>query len=210
MLGPGSILNDKNWTPLLNDSYILGGVHGEHEFHLAEDSANAYPSRSRAVAPKEQWQSYFRTHTDAVWDTTRQVPRILARELIGLKTFGYRPQFFQEQLSFGARQSDGATFRIPGRACCSRDHQQESDNRPGDAFTVSIRERSGVKRFMTPRLTAPTRSGVEMRPTLPRILVFPFSSTLTSGPREILAMKPVLRRLRKQLVVHADVEPSGA
>ena len=112
MLGPGSILNDKNWTPLLNDSYILGGVHGEHEFHLAEDSANAYlESLPGQLTPKEQWQSYFRTHTDAVWDTTRQVPRILARELIGLKTFGYRPQFFQEQLSFGARQSDGATFK---------------------------------------------------------------------------------------------------
>ena len=41
VLGTGSILNDKNWTPLLNDCYILGGVHGEHEFHVAQDSANA-------------------------------------------------------------------------------------------------------------------------------------------------------------------------
>ena len=63
------------------------------------------------MAPKERWQSYFRAHQDAVWDTTRQVPRILARELIGLKTFGYRPQFFLQQLSFSASQSDGATFK---------------------------------------------------------------------------------------------------
>jgi hypothetical protein len=28
VLGSGSILNDKNWSPLLNDCYILGGVHG--------------------------------------------------------------------------------------------------------------------------------------------------------------------------------------
>jgi hypothetical protein len=39
------------------------------------------------------------------------VPRILARELIGLQTFGYRPHFFNEQLSFGAKRSDNATFK---------------------------------------------------------------------------------------------------
>ena len=112
VLGPGSILNDKNWTPLLNDCYILGGAHGEHEFHLAEDSAHAYfESLGGRLTPTEGWQSYFRTHPDAVWDTTRQVPRILARELIGLKTFGYRPQFFLEQLSFSAGQSDSGTFK---------------------------------------------------------------------------------------------------
>ena len=112
VLGPGSILNDRNWTPLLNDCYILGGVHGEHEFHLAEDSANAYfESLAGQLTPKDKWRSYFSAHPDAVWDTTRQVPRILARELIGLKTFGYRPQFFPEQLSFSTTQSDGATFK---------------------------------------------------------------------------------------------------
>ena len=63
------------------------------------------------MTPVEKWQSYFRANQDAVWDSTRQVPRILARELIGLKTFGYRPQFFLEQLSFSATQSDGATFK---------------------------------------------------------------------------------------------------
>jgi hypothetical protein len=112
VLGPGSILNDKNWTPLLNDCYILGGVHGEHEFHLAEDSANAYfESLGGQLTATEKWQSYFRTYPNAVWDTTRQVPRILARELIGLKTFGYRPRFFAEQLSFSAGEPDGATFK---------------------------------------------------------------------------------------------------
>jgi hypothetical protein len=112
VLGPGSILNDQNWTPLLNDSYILGGVHGEHDFHLAEDSANAYfESLGGQLAPQDKWRSYFRTHPDTLWDTTRRVPRILARELIGLKTFGYRPRFFLQQLSFSATQSDGATFK---------------------------------------------------------------------------------------------------
>jgi hypothetical protein len=112
VLGSGSILNDKNWTPLLNDCYILGGVHGEHEFHFAEDTANAhFESLGGQLTAMEKWQSYFRTYPAAVWDSTRQVPRILARELIGLKTFGYRPQFFQQQLSFGATHSDGATFK---------------------------------------------------------------------------------------------------
>jgi len=112
VLGPGSILNDKNWTPLLNDCYVLGGVHGDHEFHLAEDSANAYfESLGGHLTPKDTWRSYFRAHPEVVWDPTRQVPRILARELIGLKTFGYRPQFFMEQLSFGPTRSDGATFK---------------------------------------------------------------------------------------------------
>jgi hypothetical protein len=27
VVGSGSILNDKKWSPLLNDSFILGGVH---------------------------------------------------------------------------------------------------------------------------------------------------------------------------------------
>ena len=112
VLGPGSILNDKNWTPLLNDCYILGGVHGEHEFHLAEDSADAYfESLGGQLPPQDKWRSYFSTHPDIIWDTTRQVPRILARELIGLKTFGYRAQFFLEQLSFRPTPSDGATFK---------------------------------------------------------------------------------------------------
>ncbi len=111
VLGAGSILNDKNWTPLLNDCYILGGVHGEHEFHVAEDSANAYfESLEGPSTAMEKWQSYFSAHSDIVWDATRQVPRILARELIGLKTFGYRPQFFTEQLSFSPGQPGDATF----------------------------------------------------------------------------------------------------
>ena len=42
VLGSGSILNDRNWTPLLNDSFILGGVHGNREFHFAEDDAGKY------------------------------------------------------------------------------------------------------------------------------------------------------------------------
>ena len=110
VVGQGSILNDKNWTPLLNDCYILGGVHGGHEFHLAEDAANAhFESLGGQLSPTEKWKSYFRTH-DPIWNEKLNVPRILARELVGLKTFGYRAHFFDEQLSFGAQPSDNATF----------------------------------------------------------------------------------------------------
>ena len=111
VLGPGSILNDRNWTPLLNDCYILGGVHGDHEFHFAEEAANAhFESLSAQLNPAEKWQSYLKTH-DPFWNVELNVPRILTRELIGLQTFGYRPRFFNEQLSFGAGQSENATFK---------------------------------------------------------------------------------------------------
>jgi hypothetical protein len=90
---------------------ILGGVHGGHEFHFAEETANAhFASLSGPLNPAEKWQSYFRTH-DSFWNAELNVPRILAREVIGLQTFGYRPHLFNEQLSFGARQSDNAPSR---------------------------------------------------------------------------------------------------
>ena len=37
VLGTGSILNDQLWSPLMNDAFILAGVHGEQEFHWAEE-----------------------------------------------------------------------------------------------------------------------------------------------------------------------------
>jgi hypothetical protein len=119
VLGSGSILNDKNWTPLLNDSFILGGVHGNREFHLAEDDAGKYfdflavrDKFERTPKPqdaKDKWMGFFRAHPELLW-AKPGVPRILARELIGLKTFGYRPAFFTQQLSFYSDQAANANF----------------------------------------------------------------------------------------------------
>jgi hypothetical protein len=109
VLGSGSILNDKNWTPLLNDSFILGGVHGRHEFHFAEEEAGRYfdflavrdklERNPKALNAREKWMGFFRAHPEIFW-AKPGVPRILARELIGLRTFGYRPEFSEQQLSF--------------------------------------------------------------------------------------------------------------
>ena len=120
VLGPGSILSDKNWTPLLNDSFILGGVHARHEFHLAEDAANGYfeflDRRATFERDKqtpnatEKWMGFFRAHPEMLWSKNPWAPRILARELIGLKAFGYHPAFSLQQLSFYADQPGNANF----------------------------------------------------------------------------------------------------
>lgn len=117
VLGQGSVLNDQNWTPLLNDAFIMGGIHAQHEFHIAEDSLEQYVRfvDARAVFEKQKapsksaaelWQGYFTQHPESLW--MNGAPRVLARELIGLKTFGYRPQFFPQQLSFACADPDRA------------------------------------------------------------------------------------------------------
>jgi len=109
VLGSGSILNDKDWSPLLNDCYILGGVHGGHEFHLAEDNVHAHfiALDRRASSPggkplttSQKWLDYFRANPGTFWDDKIGVPRILAREMVGLKAFGYRAKLLPQQLSF--------------------------------------------------------------------------------------------------------------
>ena len=35
--GPGSILSDRLWTPLMNDAWLLGGVHRQQSFHLVTE-----------------------------------------------------------------------------------------------------------------------------------------------------------------------------
>ena len=41
-IGQGSILSDQNWSPLLNDSLILGGIHRGREFHFLDDRLAKY------------------------------------------------------------------------------------------------------------------------------------------------------------------------
>jgi hypothetical protein len=121
VMGTGSILSDKTWTPLLNDAFILGGVHAGHEFHLAEDAAQHYfefrqtralfEKKKDAADAKEQWTGFFRAHPEMLWDKKVGAPRVLARELIGLKTFGYSPEFSPQQLSFAPTAGRPATFK---------------------------------------------------------------------------------------------------
>jgi hypothetical protein len=117
--GPGSILSDRTWTPLLNDAFILGGAHAGHEFHLAEDAVETYfnfrKTRSAfepdRATPEEKWMGFFKAHPEMLWDRTLDNPRVLARELIGLQTFGYVPEILPQQLSFRRTSSGHPTFK---------------------------------------------------------------------------------------------------
>ena len=111
VVGPGSILSDRNWTPLLNDCYILGGTHGGLEFHLTDDTVDAEFARmAPQLPPTHKWLAFLKGHPEMLWDENANAPRVLSRELIGLKTFGYQPQFFLQQLSFKPTPSGAATF----------------------------------------------------------------------------------------------------
>jgi hypothetical protein len=120
VLGHGSILSDQKWTPLMNDCFILGGVHAAFEFHLAEDGAAAFfarnpPTPATIAAPgghaAAAWEQFFKANPQLLCN--QGLPRVLARELVGLSTFGYRPRFLNQQLSFYCAhpgQAKGATF----------------------------------------------------------------------------------------------------
>ncbi len=63
------------------------------------------------------WRQYFLKNPGTLWasDTNGGTgnPRVLLRELIGLKTFGYEPRFDKRQLGFkvtNKKASDGATL----------------------------------------------------------------------------------------------------
>jgi len=109
VVGPGSILSDKNWTPLLNDSLMIGGFHTGQDFVFAEDRAQSVPNTKGN--PKTWWLSVFNTYPDIIWDNTHSIPRVFCRELLGLKTFGYTPGFSNVQLGFQSGGRAGATFR---------------------------------------------------------------------------------------------------
>lgn len=135
ILGPGSILSDKEWTPLLNDSFVLGGVNACQEFHLADDAFHTFTPKAaappslvaqrRAVfgeaakgyAPnlepaKEKWKAYFQANPSVFWGSWG-APRVFAREVIGMKTFGYKPVYTMHELAFDCvdpGRAMGATF----------------------------------------------------------------------------------------------------
>ena len=99
VLSGGSILSDANWTPLLNDAFIIAGAHAGHEFHFAEDAAEGFIAEASASrGTKDRWNDFFDKNPQIFF--FNGAPRVLARELMGLKAFGYRPVFERQQLSF--------------------------------------------------------------------------------------------------------------
>jgi hypothetical protein len=128
-VGEGSILSDQNWSPLLNDSLVLGGVHAYRDFHFTDDRLQTYnfakPAGVAGVRQTQEliskaanarladlskspwevqvWRDFFHAHPTVFWDSTAKIPRVLARELIGLMTFGYEPVLSPHQLTFQPR-----------------------------------------------------------------------------------------------------------
>jgi hypothetical protein len=120
VLGPGSILSTRSWSPMLNDAFIMGAAAKGHEFELALiDSEKAALDQvwSNAQTPPQNWRSFLINNPRTIWDasgggaTSNGLPRVLARELIGLLTFGYVPKFEGRQLGFLRKQNVDPTFR---------------------------------------------------------------------------------------------------
>jgi hypothetical protein len=119
----GAILSNRKWSPMLNDAFILGGVKsGKHfVFVPVGDDATTFNSMSAGAAAgpgasKEQliragapvWKQFFIRKPYLLWD--RGYPRVFARELLGLKKFGYKAVPRGHQLGFEPQPGgEGAT-----------------------------------------------------------------------------------------------------
>lgn len=122
--GCGSILSEERWTPILNDALILGAITGGQTFALAltPDEQHDWekmngPKVHRTavlaagfddIALKNAWKGFFNAHPKMFFDSFG--PRVFTRELLGLKWFGYKPEFSWHQLGFSA---SSGTKEIP-------------------------------------------------------------------------------------------------
>ena len=91
-LGPGSILCDKDWSPMLNDAFILGGIHGDNQFELTLPFAVDHSDHdiSSHLDENPQW----------LWPEEQSFPSVLMRELTGLQLAGYQAHFSEAGLTF--------------------------------------------------------------------------------------------------------------
>ena len=135
----GSILSTRGWSPILNDSFIMGGAHANMSFFLALNAEEARTWGSMramsvrdltaryekmaaggatrnlddAEVAKVTWLRFFRENPHMLWDAHAKIPRVFMRELIGLANFGYQPRFSANQLGFlcvDEGKADGATL----------------------------------------------------------------------------------------------------
>lgn len=122
---PGAILSNKKWSPMLNDAFIMGGLHTCKQFVFAPVGddlsfiASIVPGGNSA-SPKQQqidaaipaWRAFFQTKQYLLWD--RGYPRVFVRELLGLQKFGYKAAPTAINLSFDYSDeaiAKGATFK---------------------------------------------------------------------------------------------------
>jgi hypothetical protein len=153
--GPGSILSDRLWTPLMNDAWLLGGVQKQQGFHLVTEGLGEarHTKRLDDLRGKEAlerkilkfgtvqsnqttvqdkinvvWQQWFTENPQYLYENWG--PRVLVRELIGLMTFGYKPEFSRQQLGFTPSDpgaAEGATITQYTTALNDLDFHQGAD-----------------------------------------------------------------------------------
>ena len=121
--GSGSILSEKGWTPILNDSLILGAINAGQVFKLGLTPAEqvdwkvmnekkqekAAQSKTAFLAGKfggtqamnNAWKAFFNSQKRMFFFDWGG-PRVFTRELLGLHFFGYKPEFSWHQLGFYA------------------------------------------------------------------------------------------------------------
>jgi hypothetical protein len=125
IMGPGSILSAKRWSPALNDALMLGGIHTYQDFHFALNGdeqetwrelttrpGSSNPEFAKRIAqfgavvrvkntdkPIEVvWLDFFHKVPRVFWENGN--PRVFVRELMGLKFFGYKAVFTRHELGF--------------------------------------------------------------------------------------------------------------
>lgn len=124
--GSGSILSEKMWTPILNDSLILGAITAGQDFVLAltpeeqrdwERMNGAKVTKTQVMASrfgeslpmKNAWKTFINAHKRMFFDAWG--PRVFAREILGLKWFGYKPEFSWHQLGFSPTRREMPSFK---------------------------------------------------------------------------------------------------
>ena len=143
VVGSGSILSTRGWSPMLNDSFIMGGVHSGHQFHVAlnNEEAGLFGRTSNSgLTGRDNWRLFIRANPRMLWDSERGVPRVLMREFICLKASGYAPNFEREQLIFGNKKdgaADQAGFRVYLTALHELGFQRAAESKDKLAKAVS-------------------------------------------------------------------------
>ena len=122
---PGAILSNKKWSPMLNDAFIMGGVHMCEQFvfapvgddlsfigALVPSGGGGSPKQQQIDAAIPAWRAFFQSKSYLLWD--RNYPRVFVRELLGLQKFGYTAAPTAVNLSFDCTNkalAETATFK---------------------------------------------------------------------------------------------------
>ncbi|MGK0707033.1 hypothetical protein ACSFCW_27030 [Yokenella regensburgei] len=102
----GNILMMDKWAPILNDAWVLGGVHRHADFHLMS-----------ILAPENLWNYQSGYHI------------VTAREIIGLQNFGYQRVLIGNKIIFKCKDissADNANLRSYSLLMKKEMSQQES------------------------------------------------------------------------------------